>query len=1017
MQNILKLLLFVSIFSVFIFAKTDINLTEIEKEFIKNNPEVSLGSGIGFEPFVIKNGDGTLSGHDIDLLDIISKKTGLKFKLNVDDWTNVQKKTKEKELDGFFASGYDKSRENFANRSHPYLKLTTLVITRADNKQINTIDSLEGKTAAIQKGNLLFLRILKESGKNINIIEVDTIADTIRAVVDKKVDFTILDESVFYLANTIGLSSLIQTPFSMGKPFDVMFWFRKDYPQLQTIVNKALDSIDIKTKLQIRNRWFSNMNSNSLSLDFDEKLFLENNPAITFGVPSAPPFIFKEDGEFKGYLYELINIIAKKNNFEAKFVVGDYKYLIDNLKNKNIDVIPAISEIKKRKADMLFTKKESIKRTFSIYTTLDKSFTKPQDYFGKRVGVVNEWKSTKYFMEKYPQINFIQYDTPKELMKAIAHERIEGAVNIVSIAEYINKNMMFNNLKQSCTLVFDSPLKMAVRKDFQELQSIIDKTLDSYSVIKEIDLLKQKWFGIEKYSRYNLLSKTQKRYLELKKEIKVCVDPGWVPYDFVKDGKHLGVGSDLLKNMSKNIPVELNLVISKSWSETLDNIKNKKCDIIPLAMKTKPRQEYLNFTSSYLTLPVVLASNQDEEFVDNIETLVDKKIAVVKGFAIYDIFKEKYPNLKIVEVDSIKEGLELVQKKKVFGFADTLSSIKYISNDNLIDDIKIVAKFNDNYDLSVAVRDDEMILLDIFQILSQSINESYKQKVINEWTSIDNQKNIQWDVILEVIGIFMVLVLFLLYRQYELKKVVNQEIEKSRKKDNLIFQQNKMASLGQMVGNIAHQWRQPLQELTMTNNVILAKLEKDKLTFEELKGEIKDSQKTIQDMSKLIGTFERLYIKKDIGKDYEFSLKDIVSDIKHIFDDEFRLSQIEFKENIDENIVLKYDYDLLKQVFLLILQNSVYFLNHRDIKNKTVSIKAYKQNGKISIKISDNAKGIEDDILPHIFEYNFSKRDNDKNSTGLGLYIVKLIVQEKFDGTISGSNNHNGACFTINLAS
>ncbi|MEA3353165.1 MAG: HAMP domain-containing sensor histidine kinase [Campylobacterota bacterium] len=289
--------------------------------------------------------------------------------------------------------------------------------------------------------------------------------------------------------------------------------------------------------------------------------------------------------------------------------------------------------------------------------------------------------------------------------------------------------------------------------------------------------------------------------------------------------------------------------------------------------------------------------------------------------------------------------------------------------------------------------------------------------MINEWSGIDHDKNIPWELILQILFAFTVLILFLLYRQYELRKIVKKEIEKSRKKDNLIFQQNKMASLGQMVGNIAHQWRQPLSELSMSQNLILAKLENGKLNFEDLKYELKDSQSSIDEMSKLIDTFEKLYTKRTVNEEMNFKLKDVVLEIKTIFEDDLRLMEIEYIIDIDDDIVIKCDFDLLKQVFLLLVQNSIYFLNSRDIKNKIIKFVSKKENEEISIYVCDNAKGVDNDILPHIFEYNYSVRKDGSNSTGIGLYIVKLIIEEKLKGEIRVSNNKEGACFMITLAS
>ena len=126
--------------------------------------------------------------------------------------------------------------------------------------------------------------------------------------------------------------------------------------------------------------------------------------------------------------------------------------------------------------------------------------------------------------------------------------------------------------------------------------------------------------------------------------------------------------------MSKQLNTKIDLINSSSWSESLELIKDKKCDILSLAMKTEDRSKYLDFTTAYLSFPFVIATLDRELFVENIEQILDKKIALVKGYAFTESLKQKYPNKEFIEVENVKEGLKLLSERKVFAFVDRLIS-------------------------------------------------------------------------------------------------------------------------------------------------------------------------------------------------------------------------------------------------------------------------------------------------------------------------------------------------------
>jgi len=245
------------IFQVLLHADNNIQLTTNEKEFIQKHPVINLVTSYNFEPFTILNPDGTASGYDRDLLNIVEQKTGLKFNITFGNWDEMRTKTLKGQFDGFGSGGYHKERKKKLNHSKAYLTFSTFVITKKGNPlNLYSLKDLENKKVAIQKGNKLFIQIINDLNLDIEILWVDSVFDMLNAVASNRADFTVLDETVHYLAKINGLQNAIDTSFSVGEPFKLYFWFRKDYSELVSIFNKVFNSLNAEQKIQLRDKWF-----------------------------------------------------------------------------------------------------------------------------------------------------------------------------------------------------------------------------------------------------------------------------------------------------------------------------------------------------------------------------------------------------------------------------------------------------------------------------------------------------------------------------------------------------------------------------------------------------------------------------------------------------------------------------------------------------------------------------------------------------------------------------------------
>lgn len=247
-----------------------------------------------------------------------------------------------------------------------------------------------------------------------------------------------------------------------------------------------------------------------------------------------------------------------------------------------------------------------------------------------------------------------------------------------------------------------------------------------------------------------------------------------------------------------------------------------------------------------------------------------------------------------------------------------------------------------------------------------------------------------------------------------LEKRVQEEISKNDEKQKLLFWQSRMASLGQMLGNIAHQWRQPLTELNLTLfNMKKASLNKDEKKVEEL---YKESKNLISGMSSTIEDFTNFF--NPLKEKKSFEIKDVINEVLTILRKVIEQEEIKIKVDVPINYKVLGVSNELAQVLINLIQNSKDAFRQNEIKDKNIfiSLKEKKNLDKKSVilEIEDNAGGIKEENLDSIFEPYFTTKHKSQG-TGLGLFMSKMIIEKSLEGTLSHRNSKNGSIFTITI--
>jgi len=280
--------------------------------------------------------------------------------------------------------------------------------------------------------------------------------------------------------------------------------------------------------------------------------------------------------------------------------------------------------------------------------------------------------------------------------------------------------------------------------------------------------------------------------------------------------------------------------------------------------------------------------------------------------------------------------------------------------------------------------------------------------------NITNVINYNLFVLAHIFSVFVTGILFEDKKRYEesLHRTIELEISKNKEQQLLMLHQSRLAQMGEMISMIAHQWRQPLNNLSLVNQLLLSKYDKDKLDENAIQYFKVNSRKQIDLMSKTIDDFRNFF--NDEKEKQIFFINDVIKNIL----DMTKVIYVNSGVSININFEDKYSSfgypSALSQAILNIINNAKDALIEANVKNKEINIDVYKDKNKIIISIRDNAGGVPENIIDKIFDPYFSTK-KEKNGTGLGLYMSKMIIIEKMDGFIDVCNDKNGANFKIYL--
>lgn len=265
----------------------------------------------------------------------------------------------------------------------------------------------------------------------------------------------------------------------------------------------------------------------------------------------------------------------------------------------------------------------------------------------------------------------------------------------------------------------------------------------------------------------------EREYLKNLGPIKICVDPDWLPFEYVDEkGNYIGIANDLLSLVGERLEIKFELVRTKDWNETLEYAKQGKCQIIPFMNQTEEREKYLIFTDLFFTAANVLITHQDHPFITDLKNIENETMVLPYGTSVEEKIKRNYPNLTIILVNSELEAYKMVSEKKADMTLRALLMAAYTLRKDGLFNLKISGELPEykNY-LRIGVQKNEVKLRDILNKGIASITYNDRERIINQHVNINVITPFDYTNLIRIGIIIFIIVTLVLYWNYRLKKV------------------------------------------------------------------------------------------------------------------------------------------------------------------------------------------------------------------------------------------------------
>lgn len=514
------------------------------------------------------------------------------------------------------------------------------------------------------------------------------------------------------------------------------------------------------------------------------------------------------------------------------------------------------------------------------------------------------------------------------------------------------------------------------------------------------------------YEKINL-TQEEKKYLQTLKLKRDFPKEEWKPfYYYGTEHKNLGIVEDYWDLIKSKLQLK-EIITQKHYffPNIIQRIKENKTDIYPSTSYTKQRAKFAYFSKPFEKFPIGIVTLTNDSFMFDAKSLEDRKVAVAKDTTAYFLMKKKYPSMKFIQVDTIKDAIEKVKNNQAYAAIDILPVLKHNINRYGDNKISFSGIADVTFNMQVMISKKHAKLLPLINKAIDSITPQERLDILKKRMDIEIVEKTNYTLIKNITLILGGGFFIIIFWNITLRKKIKEEINKFKQQESALIHQSRKAEVGEVLGAITHQMKQSLNIV----NIVIADMQFkfltqdiDKIDFESYFEKI---LKQTNFMSHTIDDFKNFFTKKQ--NDEKFDTQIALRKIIQMFEGIFIRKRININIYGDKEYFISACENELMQVYLILLNNAKDAILNTNKATREINCYFDIQDESLFITIEDNGGGIPNELLPdEIFKSHVSTKTE---GMGIGLSLCKTIIKENMKGKIEVHNSTKGAVFTLQI--
>lgn len=501
----------------------------------------------------------------------------------------------------------------------------------------------------------------------------------------------------------------------------------------------------------------------SLPLTAEEKAWLQAHPVVVYGAESDwPPYDFVDaQGKHAGFSADLLQLIGQYTGLVFQARIDNWETTLAKARAGEIDLLPAIFYSADRADFLNFTKPyQQILAYFFIHESVQAHGM--EDLNGRTIAIPKGFAQIGEVKQRFPKLRIMEVDGLMAAIQAVIERKADILLKTYPVMNYLLKQNSISSILPFKPLPVSDirNLQMAVGKDKPVLLSILQKALLAIPPT-ELQQLGDRWLGYQHSGETLELTAAERLWLAKHPMVSLSGDPNWLPYEaFDKNGRYIGIVSEYLQLIEQKLGIRFDVVPVRSWAEAIGKAKRGEIDVISETVDSDLTSQLL-FTQAYLTSPVVIVMRDDEDYVDGIDQIRQRRLAVIKDYGYNPAIFKAYPNIAFERVDGIQAGLTAVSTGQVDALLCTLAQASYHIGDQGINNVRIVGKTEFTTQLGFGIRADYAPLVALFNRALASISQSERQEISNHWGRERFAARTDYLLLAKTVGVFLIVLLLI----------------------------------------------------------------------------------------------------------------------------------------------------------------------------------------------------------------------------------------------------------------